>query len=108
MSLTTSHPEVSVGISQCKKILVTYLKRNRTDDEAAKAARLYVVDCCYWKRCRDLRKAGWITWVVGPNGRKVKRKSSTTGHKRGVCELTPKGRRLAEALKKNPKTPFSL
>lgn len=98
MSDRTSNETARAG--QAKRLLVTYLTKNRTDDEAAKAARLYEIDRCYWKRAADLRTRGLIEWTG------CKRKSKVTGHLRGVCELTPTGRKLAEALKKNPKLPL--
>lgn len=95
-----THPDESGKASQCKRLLLTYLEKDRTDDEAALAARLYEIDCCYWRRCADLRELGYLEWTG------CKRKSKVTGHQRGVCRLTPIGRKFAQAIKKNPRTPM--
>ena len=106
--MKNSHPNESVGVAHCRKLLVQYLTGPLTDEQAAKKARLHTVDTCYWKRGTDLRKAGLIQWLTTTDGCKVKRKSQTTGRNRGVCELTAKGHRIAKILKAKPLAPFSL
>lgn len=91
--------------SQRARLLRAFLKGDTTDDRAAIRAGLRVIDCCYWKRCGELRALGLIEWVHSVRGLRV-RVPSTVGQLRGVSRLTPDGRRLAEAFKANPKHPW--
>jgi hypothetical protein len=58
-----------------------------TDEEAGNATGLTDMPrCCYWKRCSELRQAGYIQ----PAGRT---RASTAGEQQQVCEITEAGRR---------------
>lgn len=57
-----------------------------TDEEAASVTRLdQARSCCWWKRCSELRQAGYIS----DTGRT---RTSVAGEQRMVCEITAAGR----------------
>lgn len=57
-----------------------------TDEEAASVTRLdQRPSCCWWKRCSELRQAGYIS----DTGRT---RTSVAGEQRMVCEITEAGR----------------
>jgi len=58
-----------------------------TDEEAGVFTGLANLPrCCYWKRCSELRQAGYIE----PNGEE---RLSTVGNKQQVCIITKAGRK---------------
>ena len=59
-----------------------------TDEEAGNASGLSMLPkCCYWKRCSELRQAGYIR----PTG---KTRTSSAGVEQQVCEITDEGSRV--------------
>lgn len=57
-----------------------------TDEEAASITRLdQRPSCCWWKRCSDLRRDGFIE----ATGRA---RAGQAGDRRMVCAITPEGR----------------
>jgi hypothetical protein len=59
-----------------------------TDEEAGNVTGLSDSPrCCYWKRCSELRQAGYIT----PTGAT---RASTAGEMQQVCEITEAGRQV--------------
>lgn len=79
--------------SQNALLLAVYAAGGQlSDDEAAQQAGLLTrVGCCWWHRCSDLRKAGFIA----PTGTRI---SSLTGEERMTCVITPAGLTLAKEL----------
>jgi hypothetical protein len=56
-----------------------------TDEQAARRSGLYDREgCCWWKRCSDLRRDGFIA----PTGQQ---RTGVTGHQRDVCAVTVSG-----------------
>lgn len=78
--------------SQRVAVLSVYANGNATDEEAGIRSGLAALPKCgYWKRCSELRSAGFIR----PTGEV---RSSTSGASQQVCEITEEGRlALAEA-----------
>ena len=72
--------------SQRAKLLATYFREQYlTDEEAGRASGLALLPkCCYWKRCSELRQAGYIK----PNG---KTRISSAGVEQQVCHITAEG-----------------
>jgi hypothetical protein len=59
-----------------------------TDEEAGNVSGLAMLPkCCYWKRCSELRQAGYIR----PTG---KTRTSSAGVEQQVCEITDEGSRV--------------
>jgi hypothetical protein len=59
-----------------------------TDEEAGNVSGLSMLPkCCYWKRCSELRQAGYIR----PTG---KTRISSAGVEQQVCEITDEGSRV--------------
>ena len=59
-----------------------------TDEEAGDVSGLSMLPkCCYWKRCSELRQAGYIR----PTG---KTRASSAGVEQQVCEITDEGSRV--------------
>ena len=75
--------------SQRAKLLSTYFSNPYlTDEEAGTASGLSLLPkCCYWKRCSELRQAGYIR-ATG------KTRVSTAGVEQQVCEITDEGSRV--------------
>jgi hypothetical protein len=73
------------GSQKCV-LLMTYHKHGElTDEEAGEMSGLRSNrSCCYWKRCSELREAGYIT-VVGL------RRSDTTKEAQQTCHITETG-----------------
>lgn len=85
----TSHTaarRLTTGKSQCLTLLrVHYIagtaahqarypaEPGLTDHEAADAGGLVEPGVCWWHRCSDLRKLGFIEWATWPDGSPVKR-----------------------------------
>lgn len=71
--------------TQRHRLLEAYFQlHGATDEEAGKWAGLTENKCCYWKRCSELRQAGYIT----PTG---ETRASTAGVEQQVCYITPLG-----------------
>lgn len=56
-----------------------------TDHEAATRAGLAGPGVCYWKRCSELRQAGYVE-TIGET-----RKDADSGAQRDLCRITPAG-----------------
>lgn len=85
------HMAVRAG-SQRYLLLERYAADSMTDEEAGYQSGLaHLPRCCYWKRCSELRAAGYIetTGMV---------RLSSAGVPQQVCQITEVGRRaLADA-----------
>jgi hypothetical protein len=78
--------------TQCYRLLVEYVRRGPlTDEEAAVAAGLVTTARSPWRRCSDLRQAGFIM----PTGTE---RISSAGSPQRVCVVTTKGLELMGAL----------
>lgn len=79
--------------SQRAKLLATYYTNvYLTDEEAGKVSGLASLPkCCYWKRCSELRQAGYIR----PTG---KTRVSSAGVEQQVCEITSEGEQVLSNL----------
>jgi hypothetical protein len=74
--------------SQRALLLTRYAEDSMTDEEAGHASGLAMLSkCCYWKRCSELRQAGYIA-TTG-----VMRRSSA-GVDQHVCAITEAGSRV--------------
>ena len=72
--------------SQRALLLSRYEADSMTDEEAGHASGLAMLPkCCYWKRCSELRQAGYIA-VTGSV------RVSSAGVEQQVCEITQEGR----------------
>lgn len=79
--------------SQRALLLARYEAGSMTDEEAGHQSNLASRPrCCYWKRCSELRQAGFIR----PTG--VERMSSA-GVPQQVCEITEEGRIALASLR---------
>jgi hypothetical protein len=78
--------------TQCYRLLVEYVRRGPlTDEEAAVAAGLTTTARSPWRRCSDLRQAGYIA-DTGTE------RISSAGSSQRVCGVTDKGLQLVGAL----------
>ena len=78
--------------SQRAKLLAQYGEDSMTDEEAGHASGLALLPkCCYWKRCSELRQAGYIatTGEVRPSSANVDQQ---------VCSITETGRDVLDSL----------
>ena len=78
--------------SQRALLLSRYAVADMTDEEAGHASGLaQQTKCCYWKRCSELRQAGYIapTGLLRP---------SSAGSDQRVCSITPAGRDILDSL----------
>ena len=78
--------------SQRELLLSKYAVADMTDEEAGHASGLaQQTKCCYWKRCSELRQAGYIapTGLLRP---------SSAGSDQRVCSITPAGRDILDSL----------
>ena len=74
--------------SQRAKLLAQYAHDAMTDEEAGNASGLAMLPkCCYWKRCSELRQAGYIR-LTGET------RISSAGVEQQVCEITDEGSRV--------------
>jgi len=72
--------------------LSRYAVADMTDEEAGHASGLALLPkCCYWKRCSELRQAGYIatTGEVRPSSANVDQQ---------VCSITEAGRDVLDSL----------
>jgi hypothetical protein len=71
--------------SQRAILLAVYREQPLTDEEAGNASGLSMLPkCCYWKRCSELRQAGYIA----PTG---ETRVSSAGVEQQVCRITTLG-----------------
>jgi hypothetical protein len=71
--------------SQRAKLLSRYAYESLTDEEAGRVSGLSSLPkCCYWKRCSELRQAGYIA----PTG---ETRVSSAGVEQQVCRITTLG-----------------
>ncbi len=78
--------------SQRALLLSRYAVADMTDEEAGHASGLALLPkCCYWKRCSELRQAGYIatTGEVRPSSANVDQQ---------VCSITETGRDVLDSL----------
>jgi hypothetical protein len=76
---------VRAGSQRAKLLATYYAEHYLTDEEAGHASGLASLPkCCYWKRCSELRQAGYIK----PNG---KTRISSAGVEQQVCHITAEG-----------------
>ena len=78
--------------TQCYRLLAEYVRRGPlTDEEAAVSAGLVGAARSPWRRCTDLRQAGYIA-DTGDE------RISSAGSPQRVCAVTDKGLQLVGAL----------
>jgi len=71
--------------SQRAQLLAQYDADSMTDEEAGHASGLAMLPkCCYWKRCSELRQAGYIA-TTGVT------RTSSAGVEQQVCAITQAG-----------------
>ena len=71
--------------SQRAILLAVYREQPLTDEEAGNVSGLSMLPkCCYWKRCSELRQAGYIA----PTG---ETRVSSAGVEQQVCRITTPG-----------------
>ena len=71
--------------SQAMRLLAEYKKGDLTDEEAAVRSGIAALPkACYWKRCSDLRSAGYIV----PTGAT---RIGSAGSAQMICAITPEG-----------------
>jgi hypothetical protein len=76
---------VRAGSQRATLLATYYSEQYLTDEEAGKVSGLASLPkCCYWKRCSELRQAGYIK----PNG---KTRVSTAGVEQQICHITAEG-----------------
>lgn len=79
------------GGTQRAKILSAYLDGAYTDDEIGQITGLASLpNCCYWKRCSELRQAGYIE----PTGQT---RPSRVNKLQQVCRITEAGRDVLQS-----------
>ena len=79
--------------SQRALLLSRYAVADMTDEEAGHASGLAMLPkCCYWKRCSELRQAGYIT-TTG----EVRHSSAKVDQQ--VCSITETGRDVLDSIK---------
>jgi len=78
--------------SQRHLILSRYALEALTDEEAGRMSGLSSLPkCCYWKRCSELRQAGYIK----PTG---ETRVSSAGVEQQVCRITIEGRQVLNSI----------
>jgi hypothetical protein len=76
---------VRAGSQRAKLLTAYYVHDDLTDEEAGRASGLSAMPkCCYWKRCSELRQAGYIA-ITGDT------RVSTAGVEQQVCAITYAG-----------------
>ena len=79
--------------SQRATLLAHYAHDSMTDEEAGNASGLALLPkCCYWKRCSELRQAGYIA----PTG-EVRHSSAQVDQQ--VCSITQTGRDVLDSIR---------
>jgi len=79
--------------SQRARLLAEYAPHPITDEEAGNFSELAMLPkCCYWKRCSELRQAGYII----PTG---EFRQSSAGVDQQVCAITEAGREILDSIK---------
>jgi hypothetical protein len=80
------------GGSQRAQILAVYLHGEYIDDEIGQITGLgNLPNCCYWKRCSELRQAGYIE----PTGFT---RRSRADKLQQICRITEAGRRVLDTI----------
>jgi len=74
------------------KLLVCYQAADLTDSEAGQASGLAQTGSGYWKRCSELRQAGYIEDLG-------KVRTVHTGMQQRVCSITQAGREILSSIK---------
>lgn len=93
-----------VQLSMMQQLIGAYLvdweheRYGLTDDQAANISGLNYVTG-YWKRCSDLRREKLIKPMFDRDGVLITRYSRRSGRKVQVCQITGKGKAMAEALR---------
>ena len=88
----TQNLSVRAG-SQRALLLSRYAVADMTDEEAGHASGLALLPkCCYWKRCSELRQAGYIA----PTG-EVRHSSAQVDQQ--VCSITQTGRDVMDSIR---------
>jgi len=78
--------------SQRALLLSRYAVADMTDEEAGHSSGLAMLPkCCYWKRCSELRQAGYIA-TTGVT------RTSSAGVEQQVCAITQAGHDLLSSL----------
>ena len=78
--------------SQRQLLLAQYDEEPMTDEEAGNASGLSMLPkCCYWKRCSELRQAGYIR-LTGET------RISSAGVEQQVCMITIEGMKAVVGL----------
>ena len=78
--------------SQRAKLLAQYGEGSMTDEEAGHASGLALLPkCCYWKRCSELRQAGYIA-TTGVT------RTSSAGVEQQVCAITQTGHDILNSI----------
>lgn len=80
-------------------LLATYVSGACTDEEAGKrtfwrGASMFDARICYWKRCSELRKLGYIV----PTGAT---RTSDAGQQQQVCEITGDGAAYVDEMRRH-------
>jgi len=70
--------------SQAMLLLIEYKLHDLTDEEAGARSGLIRRSRCYWKRCSDLRSAGYIVNTG-------KTRIGSAGSAQMICAITPEG-----------------
>ena len=79
--------------SQRALLLSRYAVADMTDEQAGHASGLAMLPkCCYWKRCSELRQAGYIA----PTG-EVRHSSAKVDQQ--VCSITESGRDVLDSIR---------
>lgn len=83
---------VRAGSQRATLLSAYYVQDDLTDEEAGKVSGLSSLPkCCYWKRCSELRQAGFIE----PTG---ETRVSSAGVEQQVCAITDDGINVLAAL----------
>jgi hypothetical protein len=71
-------------VTQAMLLLIEYRNHDLTDEEAGARSGLIRRSRCYWKRCSELRSAGYIVNTG-------KTRIGSAGSSQMVCAITPEG-----------------
>ena len=79
-------------VSQAMQLLACYEYADLTDEQAGNMSGLADrPKCCYWKRCSELRSAGFIIDTQ-------QTRESSAGSQMMVCAITEEGREMLRSL----------